>query len=392
VREDAFMEFSYPEPMTSLVLQMPEGMNPDSTIIIPDGQAPVYLHLDHDADENGSAYSSLAVFNRPVSHFILYTHKLFGELQMHMLYAPSVSTAIIQELRKKSSAPCEKPQTIDQSVWRNGLNPPTVPPTATKVLHVIVHHTDTPNSDSNYVNEVRNIYLYHTQVHGWDDIGYNYLIAPDGTIFDGRDGQNLYEDDNVKGAHLCAKNNNTMGISMIGTFSSVRPTDTAMTSLRMLISWKLNKENLDPLDSSLHPVGDPEAQFLGVIAGHRDGCATECPGDSLYALLPKLRKDVDSANKHCSTPVASVRPVQKLNDLQVYPQPARDYIIIPALGYNIGDNYNWFLFDMQGRRLNAGHISSGEDTYISLASFPKGSYVLTVPLDERLYRKIIIKE
>ena len=60
----------------------------------------------------------------------------------------------------------------------------------------MVHHSAGSNTNSNYTQVVRDIYLYHTQVNGcWSDIGYNYLVAQDGSIYNGRDPGALEQDD-----------------------------------------------------------------------------------------------------------------------------------------------------------------------------------------------------
>ena len=88
-----------------------------------------------------------------------------------------------------------------------------------------MHHSAGSTFDTNYTAVVRSYYLLHTEVNGWDDIGYNYLIARDGSIFAGRDPQNRtgVAQDNVHGAHFCGKNDYTMGICVIGDFTSQAP-------------------------------------------------------------------------------------------------------------------------------------------------------------------------
>src|SRR5690606_5894496 len=111
---------------------------------------------------------------------------------------------------------CSEPQMIDPSHWRAGLPQPKGSPVFTSVNHIIIHHSAGSNLVTDFTNEVRNIYLYHTNVNGWDDIGYNFLIAPNGTIYQGRDGRGIVEKDYVMGAHMCGRNSGTMGICLLG--------------------------------------------------------------------------------------------------------------------------------------------------------------------------------
>ena len=185
---------------------------------------------------------------------------------------------------RKSGSDCPiEISPIPQSEWRAGLAPPNYTRSFTNVLHVVVHHAAGSNSNTNYIQVVRDIYVYHTEVNGWSDIGYNYLIAQDGTIFTGRD-PNEGEQDNVLGAHFCGKNSGTMGICLLGNYETAIPTSTALQSLTTLVTYKIDKEALDPFGQYPHSSGN-----LPTILGHRDGCSTACPGANVYRLLDDLR-------------------------------------------------------------------------------------------------------
>lgn len=155
----------------------------------------------------------------------------------------------------------------------------------TTVTHLIVHHTATGNEATDWPAVVRSIWNFHVFSNGWADIGYNYLVDPNGVIYEGRAGG-----DNVVGAHFSGVNNGTMGVAMLGTFTSVAPPPKALNSLKKILAWKADQRNLDPTGTSLHAASQLN---LKTISGHRDGPAsTECPGDSFYPLLPAIRTDV----------------------------------------------------------------------------------------------------
>ncbi len=218
------------------------------------------------------------------------------------------------------AADCEKPPVVPASVWRAGLTPPKELPTATVVRFVIVHHEAGSNSPSNFTNVVRNIYVFHTQTNGWNDVGYNFLVAQDGTVFEGRDGQGRMDGDNVQGAHFCGFNAGTMGICLLGNYMTAQPTAPALAVLTKLVAWKMKKENLvDPTSRSLHA---PSNKNLAVLSAHRDGCATDCPGDNLYALLGQLHTDVANACDGIQAIVTAVSPA--VSSPIVYPNPSPD--------------------------------------------------------------------
>jgi uncharacterized protein (TIGR03437 family) len=159
----------------------------------------------------------------------------------------------------------------------------------TTVTHLIVHHTamgnETPGSD--WAAIMRSIWNFHVFERGWADIGYNYLIDPNGVIYEGRSGG-----DNVVGAHFSGVNGGTMGVAMLGTFTDATPTVEALGSLKKILAWKSDQRGLDPEGTSLHAASQLD---LKTISGHRDGPgSTECPGDALYPLLPTIRKNVKS--------------------------------------------------------------------------------------------------
>lgn len=182
---------------------------------------------------------------------------------------------------------------VPQSEWRSGLAAPSFTRSFTDVSHLIVHHSAGSNTNTNYTQVVRDIYLYHTEVNGWSDIGYNYLIAQNGVIYTGRDPANG-EQDNVRGAHFCGANSNTMGICLLGNYQSAELSMPAFSSLTSILAFKTNKEGIDPLASSQHTQG-----VIPNIAGHRDGCATLCPGENVYQLLGTIRTSVSDDLEDC---------------------------------------------------------------------------------------------
>ncbi|MBK6785294.1 MAG: N-acetylmuramoyl-L-alanine amidase [Saprospiraceae bacterium] len=106
---------------------------------------------------------------------------------------------------------------------------------------------------------------YHVNTNGWQDIGYNWLIDPLGNLYKGRGGG-----EDVRGAHMCGYNNNTMGICVIGTFTSVMPAQEALATLEQLLSYKACQKSFD-VQGRADIVSHPGNMFR--ISGHRDGCS-----------------------------------------------------------------------------------------------------------------------
>jgi len=183
-------------------------------------------------------------------------------------------------------------------------------PQYTTVTHLIVHHSATANPGSDWAETVRSIWNFHTNDRGWGDVGYNYLIDPDGVIYEGRAGG-----DNVIGAHFSCQNGGTMGVCMLGTFTSVSPTAAALSSLRRLLAWKAEQRGIDPLGSAYHA---GTRLTLPRISGHRHGnpavpeyacTTTSCPGDNLYGQLQAIRTDVaDLIGNGGGVPMVATQP------------------------------------------------------------------------------------
>jgi hypothetical protein len=234
----------------------------------------------------------------PQNAFTFYSGNLKGLVKIYFFYAPPIELKNDKHFKKVQSI-CDKPSVIAGEVWRKGLPDPIGNRVRHDVNHCLIHHAASSNSNTDYINVVRNIYLLHTQTNGWDDIGYNFVVAQDGSIFEGREHQNIDSTDNVKGAHFCGKNSNTMGICVLGNYQDKQPTPASIKSLEHLLTWKCDKDGINALGETAHPVST--SPKLAHIAGHQDGCATACPGDSLYQLLPTLRKTVDSLVKTCGS-------------------------------------------------------------------------------------------
>lgn len=248
------------------------------------------LLIPADADVENSYFLSLPV---PDSSFFIIHEQ---ESQFKLFLIKSGDTPATREYAEGriNQAPCEEPTgIIAQSSWRDGLPTPTYNRAFTAVEHMILHHSAGSNSATNYTQVVRDIYLYHTQVNGWSDIGYNYLVAQDGSIYAGRDpdgGDQL----TVRGAHFCGANSGTSGVCLLGNYEQVEPTGPSLDRLSQLLSFSFAQLDLVPFTTKTHSTGS-----LNTLAGHRNGCATLCPGENLYGKLNQLRSSVAQGLENC---------------------------------------------------------------------------------------------
>ncbi|MCP4113310.1 MAG: hypothetical protein GY749_48565 [Desulfobacteraceae bacterium] len=156
------------------------------------------------------------------------------------------------------------------------------------VTHVVIHHTAGSNSATDYPKVIRDIYYYHAITRDWGDIGYNYLVAPNGVLYEGR-----YGGDDVVAGHAYGYNTGSMGLSFMGTYTSVTPSNQMLDSAEELLAWKCDQRSIDPLGSSTL-ASTLVNKYVSNILGHRDVGSTECPGSVLYNLLPTIRSNVKS--------------------------------------------------------------------------------------------------
>lgn len=188
-----------------------------------------------------------------------------------------------EEYLTGQGGPVPRPPVITRAEWGVPASP-AQPPAYTTVTHLIVHHTVDNNSSPDWAAVVRAIWNFHVLDRGYNDIGYNYLIDPNGLVYEGRGGG-----DNVQGAHFSGVNGNTMGVALLGTFTETAPTAKALDSLKRLLAWKAAQRGLVSFSATTHAAS---GLMLNVISGHRDGPSpTECPGAVLYGLLPRLRAE-----------------------------------------------------------------------------------------------------
>lgn len=74
-----------------------------------------------------------------------------------------------------------------------------------KVKYLIVHHSGMDHGD----DPVAEIKKLHVETNGWDDIGYHWIITPDGVVHDGRDVKYI-------GAHCKGYNAVSFGVCITG--------------------------------------------------------------------------------------------------------------------------------------------------------------------------------
>ncbi|XP_071396249.1 peptidoglycan recognition protein 5 [Centroberyx affinis] len=134
---------------------------------------------------------------------------------------------------------------------------------------VVIHHTAMTNCRAlrECTDQMILIQKMHMKERGFDDIGYNFLVGGDGTVYEGRGW-------GVIGAHTKGNNHDSLGVALMGNFNNDTPSTEALSSIKQFLRSGVSL-------GYLHP------EFI--LLGHRDLGNTQCPGEKLYASLPHLR-------------------------------------------------------------------------------------------------------
>jgi N-acetyl-anhydromuramyl-L-alanine amidase AmpD len=128
---------------------------------------------------------------------------------------------------------------------------------------IVLHHSATPSGNAEIFDK------YHRETNGWACIGYHYVICngnggADGLIEYGRPLQ-------FQGAHCKNNNLTSIGICVIGDFTTKNPTTKQMESLdRLVKTLKLAFKDI-------------------AVYFHRDLANSSCPGDSGAAAFQYLK-------------------------------------------------------------------------------------------------------
>ncbi|MCC5914947.1 MAG: N-acetylmuramoyl-L-alanine amidase [Balneolaceae bacterium] len=232
--------------------------------------------------------------------------RAMSDLRVTAANASDETSPSIEKSQLYESEIGEMPDIIAREGWWGNLPPgqlePSYNPARIDITHAAVHHTVTANEPADPPQVVRQIWDWHVNDNGWQDIGYNFLIDHEGNIYQGRYNPWLDETD-VRGAHAGNANGRSTGIGLLGQFEPGEnptvgdPASVALDALVKVISWRFTQNEIDPLGSSpiLTNFSDG-SRDLPHIMGHRDVTATACPGQNLYTLLPDIRTQTETGD------------------------------------------------------------------------------------------------
>jgi hypothetical protein len=203
-----------------------------------------------------------------------------------------------------------------RSTW--AAAPPVAQPLyAPRIVGVVIHHTDSTNAYScaSVPAMLRGFQRYHQKSNGWNDIGYNFLVDRCGGVWEGRGGGIIRP---VIGAHSLGFNTGTVGIALIGTFSSVKPPAKMLAAVAQLVAWRLDVAHVQATGRMALTARANDKFVLGThvvvraVSGHRDLVRTSCPGAIGYGQLTRIAR---GAARSGGLKVMNVQPSPTIDPL-----------------------------------------------------------------------------
>lgn len=212
------------------------------------------------------------------------------ELLIKYLQKPDYNEKIEEYLELFFSQKRKISHTITQKDWRELFWPIAH---SQKISGIIVHHTAWDYTDP--YESIREIYKFHTLNRKWWDTWYNFLIAADGTIFEGRAGW-----ETAVWAHTKRNNIWNIWISLMWDYNHENIPQKQLESLEKLMIYLIEKYHIDITKKKYFHEDcleyecehDIESELLLPLIAHRDSSTSTCPGEEGYKDFLELRDKI----------------------------------------------------------------------------------------------------
>lgn len=208
-----------------------------------------------------------------------------------------------------SSLPWYFPQVVTNFVENDNLLSRPHKYTAIK-KSITVHHTADGKQyrfPSDSLDWLREVYRQHTVSNQRWDIWYNFLIDPQGHVYEWRSWWAW-----VVGWHANLWNSITsLWIALLWNFENVHPTSAAIHSLTNLSTVLTHQYSITPTNSVQLFDTISESPFIeahihdDAIVWHKDIKSTACPWEYLYSKIPWLIDEVTARLKRINTHIWS---------------------------------------------------------------------------------------
>lgn len=145
------------------------------------------------------------------------------------------------------------------------------------ISRITVHHDGMPPANlrakADVASRLELIRRAHVGNHddggkNWADIGYHYVIDPQGRVWEGRAVR-------FQGAHVRNNNEHNLGIMVLGNFDEQKPTPEALSTLDAFLADRMRACRIG----------------LDRVYTHQEINATACPGKHLQAYMRTTRSN-----------------------------------------------------------------------------------------------------
>lgn len=161
---------------------------------------------------------------------------------------------------------------IPRSAWTNAAIITSRCQPMNGINKLTIHHAAVDNSDLRSSEDVKRrlASIRHEHVNRrpepFADIGYHYIIDPQGRVWEGRPLK-------WQGAHVADRNDNNLGIMLLGDFTKQTPTSSAVNSMDAFVVQQMQRYRISVRN----------------VYTHRELGKSACPGANLQRYVDQSR-------------------------------------------------------------------------------------------------------
>ncbi|MBX0328147.1 peptidoglycan recognition protein family protein [Oscillochloris sp. ZM17-4] len=179
----------------------------------------------------------------------------------------------------------QRPVLIGRSDWSGTVA--AAQPARRDPRGIIIHQIAADPSESS-LDLMRALLAYQTDVLGWDDLAYHYVIDAGGNLYEGRLGGPTSDVGRLSGGDV------TIHIALVAP-QGAAPSAEAQGALIGLLAWLGQAYDIAPAGQHIVLVGDARAQRPNIAAHSEADPAAADPAQATLALLPQIRSLADQS-------------------------------------------------------------------------------------------------
>lgn len=170
------------------------------------------------------------------------------------------------------------------------------------------------------------------------------------------------------------------------------PTEVSLNTLTQFLAWRSCELDINPMDKAFHA---SSGLNLLRVSGHRDGCATSCPGDAFYPTFDQVRKNaVRYSDENCGI-ATSINDIKNNTfSLTTSPNPFQQNIDVVFNSASIG-KVEIALWDITGKKVYQTQVLKDAITLqqnIQSSNLTSGIYVLSIISEAGIVHQKLVKE